>query len=476
MKHSIYKKMAAGAVCLVAAIYSKPALGQQDKNADPFSKQGKNGQAFYVNGKQAVSPDANARSLSLDEAIKLSLQNSKQLKLSSARIAEATANYHDAWNNHLPDVKATGAYLRVNDPTIDLKVKLPTSSSDTTKTSSIKVNQAAYGLVNASLPLFSGFRIKYGVESAKYLEQAAKLDADNDKDAVVLNTVNAFSNLYKSRNSVDLVKQNLEQEQQQVKDFNNMMTNGLMARNDVLKAQLQESNIELTLLDAQNNYKMACVNMDLMLGLPESTEFLPDTSLFQNNQDAGTVLGWEQAAFLNRKDLNALSFREKAAVSSIKSTKGEYYPGIALTGGYVAMDIPNLLTVYNALNIGVGLQYNFGALWKTGAKVDAAKARLHELEANEGLLTDQVRLQINQAYENYLLAKRKIEVYQVAIDQATENYRITKNKHENNLVTTTDLLEADVAQLQAELNYAFAKVDAVVAYKTLQQTAGIISK
>jgi len=449
MNYNMLKKILLGAVNLLLIFKSGEVVGQQTRN------------------------------LSLSEAIKMSVDNSKQLKLSKAKVDEAVANYHDMWNNHLPDVKASGAYLRVNNPNINLKVNLTgASSSDTTKSasSSVKVNQAAYGMVSASLPLFSGFRIKYGVESAKYLEQAAKLDVENDKEAVVLNTVDAFSNLYKAKNSVDLVKQNLEQETQRVTDFSNMVDNGLMARNDLLKAQLQQSNVELTLLDAQNNYRMACVNMDLMLGLPENTELVPDTSLFDNKADAGSVINWEQTALQNRKDMSALNFREQAATSAIKSTKGEYYPSVALTGGYVALDIPNLLNIPNAFNGGIGLQYNFGALWKTGAKIDQAKARLHELQANEDMLTDQIRIQINQAYENYLLSQKKIAVYAVAVDQADENYRITKNKYDNSLVTTTDLLEADVAQLQAKLNFSFAKVDEVVAYKKLQEAAGTISK
>src|SRR4051812_23170667 len=111
MKHSIYKKL------VVAAMLGLPAqlvFAQKTKN------------------------------LSLDEAIQLSVKNSKQLKLSKARVDEAVANYHDAWNNHLPDVKISGAYMRINNPNIDLKVKLGGgSSSDTAShTSSVKVDQA----------------------------------------------------------------------------------------------------------------------------------------------------------------------------------------------------------------------------------------------------------------------------------------------------------------------------------------------
>jgi len=417
-----------------------------------------------------------SRTLTMDDAVKLAVQNSKQLKLSNAKVDEAIANYHDMWNNHLPDVKVTGAYMRINNPDVDLKVKLG-GSSDTSKSTSsaIKVNQAAYGIANASLPLFSGFRIKYGVESAKYLEQAAKLDVENDKEDVIQNAVNAYTNLYKAKKSVDLVEANLKQQQQRVTDFTNLEANGLLARNDLLKAQLQQSNIELTLLDARNNLTIASVNMDLMLGLPEGTELVPGDSSFNIPVDAGAVINWEQSALQNRKDIASLSFREKAATSGIRSTKGEYYPGIALTGGYIAADIPNLLTITNALNIGVGLQYNIGALWKTGAKVAQAQARLHEVQASQDMLSDEVRLQVNQAYENYLLSLRKIEVYARAVGQAVENYRITKNKFDNSLVTTTDLLEADVAQLQSQLNFTFSQADAFVAYKKLQQTAGMLT-
>jgi outer membrane protein TolC len=324
--------------------------------------------------------------------------------------------------------------------------------------------------------LFSGFRIKYGVESARFLEQAAKLDAENDREDIVQNTINAYSNLYKASMALNIVKENLATQKQRVADFGNLEKNGLLARNDMLKAQLQQSNIELSVLDAENNLKMASVNMDLMLGLDDNTDLQPDSVVFKKAPEVGSILQWEQTALHNRKDVEALSYREKAAISGIMATKGEYYPGIALTGGTIAADIPNVLRITNALNVGLGLQYNVGALWKTGAKVNEAKARLHQVQATESLVADQIRVQINQAYHNYLLSTRRIDVYGKAVEQANENYRITKNKFDNNLATTTDLLDADAARLQAQLNYTMSKADAVTAYTRLQQTAGVLSK
>ncbi|MES1226281.1 MAG: TolC family protein, partial [Bacteroidota bacterium] len=157
-----------------------------------------------------------------------------------------------------------------------------------------------------------------------------------------------------------------------------------------------------------------------------------------------------------------------------KSAKSEYYPSIALTGGYIAADVPGLLTITNALTAGIGVQYSLSSLWKAKAKVQQAKAREQQVLADEEALNDNVRYQINEAYQGYLLVQKKIDVYEKAIDQAIENYKITKNKYNNNLVTTTDLLDANVAQLRAKLDQAFAKADLVVAYNKLLQSAGLL--
>lgn len=419
----------------------------------------------------------NTRALSLKEAIDLSVKNSNQLKGSAAKIEEATAALKEAVQRKLPDIKASASYLRVNSANVDLKVKTTNSGGNGSgsATASPEVSQAAYGMVNASLPLYAGSRIKYGIESARYLEEAEKLDAENNLEAAIINTIDAYNNLHKAKLAVNLVQESLQQSQQRVKQFSDLEKNGLLARNDLLKAQLQSSNTELSLLDAQNNWKLANVNMDLMLGLPDSTELTLDSVSLKTSVTINSLEDYVQQGLQNRKDLSALDFRKKAANTGIKAANAEKYPSLALTAGYVALDVPHLLTVTNAGNVGVGLQYSLSSLWKTNAKVQQAKAREKQVEANEAALTNAVILQINEAYQNYLLSVKKIDVYATAVAQATENYKIVNNKYQNGLETVTNLLEADVAQLQAKLNYAFAQSDATVAYDKLLQSAGLLN-
>ena len=149
-------------------------------------------------------------------------------------------------------------------------------------------------------------------------------------------------------------------------------------------------------------------------------------------------------------------------------------PTVALTGGYVAADIPGLVTITNAINIGVGVQYNLDNLWKKNTSLLKAEAREKQLVANGELLNDQIKLEINRDFQNFNLAKKKIEVYERALEQATENYRITKNKFDNGLVNITDLLDADASLVGAKVNVINAKADAALAYKKLLQSSGIL--
>ena len=213
-----------------------------------------------------------------------------------------------------------------------------------------------------------------------------------------------------------------------------------------------------------------------MLGLPENAELDPDSSMVDQNFTIKALNDYLQAAFTNRKDLAAIDLRKKAGETGVKSARAEYFPSIAVSGGYIAADIPDFLSITNAFNIGAGISYNIGSLWKTKAKVQQAEAREKQATIGESQLNDNIRLDVNHAYLNFLSSQKKIEVYEKAVEQATENYRIVKNKHDNNLETTTDLLDANTKQLLERMNLIFAKADAVVAYNKLLQSAGLLEE
>jgi len=412
--------------------------------------------------------------LKLAEAIDLGLQSSKQLKLSKAKIEEATAAAKEAEERKLPDAKISGSYLRLSNADIDMKDKGNNNGGGGTSEPP-KISQALYGIANVSLPIYTGGRVRYGIESAKFLEKAALLDAEDDKGEVIQNTIEAYANLFKAKTAVRLVKENLKEANERTKELSNLEKNGLLAKNDLLRSQLRESNLEFNLSDAENNAQLANVNMNILLGLPTTTELILDTTGIEKKEDSRVLDDYLKAASTNRKDMAALDLRKKAAESGVRSTKGEYYPSLALTGGYIAVDIPDFMAITNAVNIGVGVSYNIGSLWKNKSKMQQAESRVKQLTIQESMMDDNIKLEVNKSYLNLLSNRKKIEVSAKAVEQAEENYRIVKNKFDNSLATMADLLDADLFRLQQQLNYTLSQADAFVAYHKLLQTSGLIT-
>ncbi|ROI00301.1 TolC family protein [Chryseobacterium daecheongense] len=412
------------------------------------------------------------KQLTLDEAVQMGIQNSKNLKIDAAKIEEATADLLDAKNKQLPDLKLSGSYMRLTNAKVDLKF-LGESGSGNGEMAAPK--SVFLGQASLSMPLYAGGRIKYGIESAKYLVEAAKLSTENDKTAIAYNVAQAYNNLFKASQSIKVLEENLTASVKRDETFLKLENNGVIARNDRLKANLQTSNIELQLLEAKNNYNIANINMDLLLGLPETTELEIDPNYIDEIQDAKPVSYYLNEAQQNRKDLLALDQQRKAAALGTKAAKAENYPTVALTGGYIAADAPKFITIYNAVNVGVGVSYNLANLWKQNSALKQSRAREMQLDATNELLNDNIKLEVNKEYQNADYSKQRIAVFEKSAVQANENYRITKNKFDNGLATMTELLDADAAQISANVGVINAKADAALAYRKLLQTTGTLT-
>src|SRR5438309_10474963 len=108
----------------------------------------------------AMPAMAQQRKLSLQDAVSMSIKNSKQLKGSQARIEEAIAVTKQAYEARLPGATASGSYMRLNSPKVDFKLKTGSSAGGNTSggAATPTINQVMYGMVNASLPIYAGGR------------------------------------------------------------------------------------------------------------------------------------------------------------------------------------------------------------------------------------------------------------------------------------------------------------------------------
>lgn len=406
------------------------------------------------------------RKLTLKEAIEIALQNSTSANLAKTKVETAHLELDNTKNNQYPSAKISGQYMRLSSANVDSNIGSGNSSSE--PSAPLKVDQLLLGQANVSMPIFSGFKIKNNIKASESLYKAETFSKKHSDEQIGLEVVELFANLYKAQQMTDLVADNLKTAEQRVKDFTAMEENGLIARNDLLKAQLQVSNVELSLENAKKNTAIANHKLTTLLRLPENTEIAIDIEAIkqeilanQNNTSEG-----------GRNDIKAMELKKAAAETEIKVAKANYYPSLSLSGGYIAFDLNNVLTVTNAMNVGVGLSYDLSSIFKNGKQVKLAKSKAKETSLSLEYMNDQVKEEVFQAEENYKLSLKQSGVYDKAVEQASENYRIVKDKYDNSLSDTNDLLEADFEQLQAKINQALSKADVAQKYYELQFASG----
>ncbi|SDK19145.1 Outer membrane protein TolC [Catalinimonas alkaloidigena] len=414
--------------------------------------------------------------LTPERAVQLGLAHSKTLKMAESRAEAAKARTEQAREKALPDVGLSGTYLYLTQPHVSLKTAPPAGqeggSSPLAGLSFSNVHSLMLAQVQASQPLFTGGKIRNAITSTEFLEKAAAFQASATRDEVSLQVLQALYQYYTLQQTRTLVQNNLEQAHQRVVDFTGLEANGVIARNDLLRAELQEAQVQLTLSGVDNNLKVANYNLNLLLGLPETQPLALDTTALFFPQESVTLDGLFANGLSQRDDLKAAEMRTQSGAYGVRAAKGDRYPSLALTGAYVNADIPNLIALTNVVNVGVGLNYSLSGALFSRHKIQEAQAQQAEARWAYEALSDQVKSEINQAFLDYQQSLEKIRISQKAITQAQENYRITKNKYDNSLVLLTDLLEADVTLLQTQINLASARAEAAVAYYTLQKASG----
>lgn len=401
--------------------------------------------------------------VTLKEAVELAVNNSNQALLANTKVTTSMLEVATTKNNQYPSLKISGQYLRLTNATINSKISTGNSSSTPSK-----VDQLLLGQANVAVPLFNGFKLKNSISISENLYHSEIFSAAHTKEQVALQVVDLFASLYKAQQMTTLIEENLKSAQQRVKDFTAMEANGLMARNDLLKAQLQVSNIELSLENAKKNVSVVNYQLITLLKLPETTEIEIDIEAVKKEM----LLNQNTAIIGKRNDLQALQLKKVASEKGIQIAKGNYYPSLNLVGGYIALDFNNLLSVTNAINYGVGVSYDLASIFKNKKEVTLASNKAKETQQAVAILSDEIKEEIHQAQENYNLSLKQSSVYDKAVEQTTENFRIVTDKYNNSLSTTNDLLEADVEQLQSKINQALSKADIAQKYYELQYASG----
>ena len=422
----------------------------------------------------SAQPLAQQKTLTLEEAVQLGIQNSKQLKLSQQKIVEAGTRLAQAKDAFLPDATVNFQYLHAL--MLSRVISIPGVTQNPLK---LPFDFPAYvGTASVSEPIWSGNKLRYAKQSADIMVQLSKVDADKDKDDVIYLVIASYLNYDEILENQLIVAQNMQDVDSKLVQITKYLGQGLATQNDVLRYQLQKSQQQITEVELENNRQVANYNMNILLGLPDSTQIILPPLNYKTNEtfSFGDLITQAEA---NRRELQDLSYQTRVSDINVKKLHDQRLPTFSATGGMYYINptgevIPTHNNLIAPITLGVGASWDIGTLYKNKNKESEAEIQRRELNTQRDQSLDDIHEDVHKQFVTYQAALAKLKLQQVAVDQAQENERITESKYQNNLVTTTDRIDAQSQLYQARINLQLAQSEATIDYYNVLRSTGKI--
>jgi outer membrane protein TolC len=424
--------------------------------------------------------------VTLEECVEMGLKTSKALHASEARVEASAARFKEVNASRLPSLKLSGGYARLSEvPPFEVRLPFP-PGFPVPSTFVVSPNYFDNYSVRMGLqqPLFTGFRLQSSAAMARLGTQVAVEDLAGDRNQVVFAVKNAYWNLFKAGEFKKVVDENTAQLEAHLADLRNFFEQGLLTRNEVLKAEVQLSSMKLARLDAANSVEMAAVWLNNLIGAPLDDPIEPavttgelEAGARKMSEEWSDLDGLVDKALGGRPELRAMGLRVKAGEAGVTLAKSGWYPQVALTGNYYNLKPnPRLMPAKDKFtstwDIGISVSMD---LWNWNAtlrQTQQAKAQLAQILDGLGQLKDAAAVEVRQNWLALKSAREKIGVAGDAVAQAEENLRVTEERFKEGVALNSDVLDAETALLQAKTGRTQALVDHELAKARLAKAVG----
>ena len=414
---------------------------------------------------------AEEQHLSLRESIALGLQNSPSLHSSVMKYSYADAKAGEAAAGLYPTVKVQAGYQRLSDvPAFTIPIPMaPVSFPVVLNVYSAKAT--------VQQPLFTGWKLQSAADAASFTAEASRNDLVRDKAELVYAIASAYWNVYRAREMKQVTEENVRQMASHLQDIESMQAQGMATLNDVLKVRVQLSNAKILDSDAENNVRMTVLSFDATLGIPLSTSIVLTSPLTPLTKELAPMGSFMTEAMENRPDLRGMEWRKRGAESGVAAARGGWLPQLYLTGNYYysrpnSRIFPAKDEFKDTWDVGLSLQLDLWNNLTTVYQTDAARAQCAQAEDGIKALRDGITLEITQTYLQVNQNRERIALAQLAMQQSDENLRVAKEKFSVRLTANSELLDAEVAQVQARLQLTQAFVDYELSIARLEKAAG----
>lgn len=429
--------------------------------------------AWPAGAQVAQPPPAAALPLTLEEAIRRGLETSHRLEEAHAHVEAIDAVADQRLAATRPQVAAQAGYTRTNHveafgvvrPNNELVVIYP-DVPDNYRTR-----------LDAQWPLYDGGRRHWIERAARSEAVVAAGDGEAVRQDVRLEITRAYWTLVTASESRRVVDESLARMDAHLRDVRNQLDAGLIPPNDVMAVEAQRSRQRMLSIQARATQEIAEAELGRFVGVPPGTGIQPATAGDLVPDIPLSVESLVSEARKNRPEHGALIERVLAATERERAAAAGLKPTIAAMGGVdYASPNPRIFPRQDAWrrswDASVNLSWPVLDGGRTRAEIAEAAAATRAARARLAEFETVLAVEVRQRFSELEASRAAIAAAEDGVRAATEARRVAGERFAAGVATSTDILDAQVALLQAGLDRTQAVANARMADARLFRTIG----
>ena len=337
------------------------------------------------------------------------------------------------------------------------------------------------GAIMLTQPVFMGGAIVAMNKMADAGEQLAANSAEAKRQSTIYEIDQAYWQVVSLRHKQKLAQGYLDLVKKLDDDVQKMIREGVATRSEGLSVSVKVNEAEMTLIKVNDGLTLSKMLLCQLCGIPVNEQIV----LAEEETDDLSVVeavpqvDVEQAAE-NRPELKMLQNVVDMGKQATNMLKAGNLPQVLLTGGYMVSN-PNLFNGFEKKFAGV---WNVGVLvrvpiWNWGDvayKVRAAKGATTIASLQRDEIREKIELQVNQSAFRVNEANKKLQMAKVSTERADENLRTANLGFREGVISSTTVMEAQTAWLQAQSQKIDAEIDVKLSQVNLQKAMGTLNE
>lgn len=331
--------------------------------------------------------------------------------------------------------------------------------------------------VTLTQPIYMGGKLMAAYRTARLLNELSGMEYDKEREALLVSVDEAYWQVVSVQHKKELAEQyaalldTLEHNVQLAVDAE-MATKG-----DLAKVRVKRNEAQMNLTKATNGLALAKMLLAQRCGMPLDADFVVASGdyVMDNSRGQATTAIDLEDVYANRGEMRMLRLSDSIAREGVRMAASTLKPNIAVTGGYLLSN-PNVFD---------GFSNTWGGTWMAGVVVNvplvhiggiyaikAAKAKRREIALQTEEARELIALQVNKVrYELELAYKKKTQA-ESAVEQAEENLRLADESYKAGMCSSSDLMMAQTAWLQARTELSDADIEIAMGRVYLKQALG----